>query len=148
MYNPVCMVHSLDIRTLLECVRGRFLTDVDAQHIASEACYQRIITEEHETSIREAKSKKKANEILYEHLCRQATKDTLEKLCRIMTEDEAYAKMREFGQMLQQKVSIFGYWIQVGCDLLNWSCVARHNQMSSCHIWVRHLIICELQLLC
>ena len=104
------MVHSLDIRTLLKSVRDRFLTDVDAQHIASEACHQRIISEEHETSIREAKSTKKANEILYKHLCQQATKEKLEKLCRIMTEDEAYAKMREFGQMLQQKVSIFGYY--------------------------------------
>ena len=143
------MVHSLPIGPLLKGVRGRFLTDVDAKHIASEACYQCIISEEHATRISKAESKEKANEILYKHLCRQATKEKLEKLCQIMTKDEVYARMREFGQMLQKKVSIFGYWIQVGCELLNWSCVARHNQMFNCHdIWTGHLIICELQWLC
>ena len=106
--SPVLMVHSLAIGPLLKSVSGQLLADVDAKHIASEACHENIISKEYETSIRETKSTEKANEILYEHLCQQATKETLEQFCRIMTKDKAYARMRTFGQMLQDKVSNFG----------------------------------------
>lgn len=107
------------IGPLLKGVRDRFLTDVDAKRIASEARHKGIISKEHETSINEAKSKEKANEILFAHLCDQATQATLKKLCPIMTKDEAYAKMREFGQMLYEKVSIFVDWTQIAVELLN-----------------------------
>ena len=65
-------------------------------------------SEEQETSIHEAKSTKTANEVLFMHLLQQATLSSLKKLCSIMNSAKGYARMREFGQMLCDKVSFFG----------------------------------------
>ena len=82
---------------------------MNSKHIASEAYHKDIISEEHVTSIKEAKSVKAANEILFDHLLQQATRSSLENLCQIMISANGYAKMKAFGQELRDKVSIFAW---------------------------------------
>ena len=86
--------------------RSQFLTDVDAEHIASEARHKGIVPEKHETRIKKAESVTEANEILFTHLLQQATLSNLEDLCQIMISANGYAKMMEFGQKLLIKVSV------------------------------------------
>lgn len=81
------------------------MTDVDAEHIASDACHGGIISVGHVTRIKDAKSMKAANEILFDHLLAQATQSSLKILCSFMTSAQGYPRMSEFGQMLHDKVS-------------------------------------------
>ena len=97
---------------LLNNVHDKFMEDVDARSIASDAHHKGIIAVEHESMIKNAKSKKEANDVLFTHLLDQATLSSLKKLCSIMINTEGYARMNEFGHMLQKEVSIIGYWTQ------------------------------------
>ena len=58
------------------------------------------------TRIKEAKSDKEANEILFTHLYKQATPSDLEHLVAIMIGAKGYRRMNEFGKTLRDKVSI------------------------------------------
>ena len=103
-----CLVTFLGVQSLLKNTRNQFLEKVNAKHIAGKVCHEEIISEEQETMIKQATSVTAANEILFTHLLQQATLSSLKELCSIMTSAKGYARMREFGQMLRDKVSFFG----------------------------------------
>ena len=96
-----------DLESLLKDVRDQFLKDVDAKHIASDIRFEGIISDEHETRITNANSVRVANEILFTHLCKQATPSGLEKLCSIMIRAKGYEQMQKFGKVLRDKVSSY-----------------------------------------
>ena len=108
MFAIVCLSESL-----LKDVRNQFLTDVNAKYIASDTRFGGIIPGEIETEIKEARSRKNANDILFTHLYNQAIPPDLDSLSSIMIGAEGYRKMQAFGKELHDKVSILFVWVYI-----------------------------------
>ena len=89
--------------------KNKFIASVSAKRIAFDARSEGIITQDVEDAIREEKDWRRCNDLMYEHLCLQATEETMRKLCRIMKNAKGCDKMNGFGKELEaelDKVSI------------------------------------------
>ena len=91
------------VQLLLKKHRKRFIRDMDSKVIAMTLEQESVIPERIATDIANARSKKKANGILYDHLYSQASEDDLKRLFKLCSEEEGYSKMNAFGKdMLEE----------------------------------------------
>ena len=79
---------------------------VSAKEIAGNARKEGIITRTVGSHIRGAEDQRSANELMYEHLCSQATEETMRKLCRIMKNAKGCDNMKRFGKDLETKLDV------------------------------------------
>ena len=80
------------------------MNNVNAQAIARVAKRYDVISEKVRNKILAAEAKDDANDILFEHLCSQATVEYLRTLCNIMKEAKGYSNMISFGAELQRRL--------------------------------------------
>ena len=85
------------VQLLLKKHHERFIKDMDAKVIAGTLKRESVIPERIATDIANARSTKKANGILYDHLYSQASEDDLKRLFKLCSEEEGYSKMNAFG---------------------------------------------------
>ena len=78
------------------------MNNVNAQAIARVAKRRDVISEKVRNKILAAEAMDDANDILFEHLCSQATLEDLRTLCSIMKEAKGYSNMISFGAELQR----------------------------------------------
>ena len=96
------------VQLLLRKHRERFIRDMDAKEIAVTLKQERVIPEGIATDIANARSKKKANEVLYDHLYSQASEDDLKRLFKLCSEEEGYSKMNAFGKDMLEELEQIG----------------------------------------
>ena len=96
------------VQLLLEKHREHFIRDMDAKEIAVTLKQERVIPEGIATDIANARSKKKANEVLYDHLYSQASEDDLKRLFKLCSEEEGYSKMNAFGKDMLEELEQIG----------------------------------------
>ncbi len=97
------------LEDVLKSLKNEFMDSVSAKDIARDARRGGIITGKVKGDIRDATDQRSANDHMYEHLCSQATEETMRKLCRIMKDAQGCGKMKSFGETLEaelDKVSI------------------------------------------
>ena len=83
---------------ILEKHQDSFVSDMDAKEIAVTLQRKGVIPEEIATDIATARSKKKANEVLYNHLRSQASEDGLKRLFEVCSKEKGYSRMKGFGK--------------------------------------------------
>ena len=77
---------------------------MDAKDIAKTLQRKGVISEEIATDIATARSKTKANEVLYDHLRSQASVDDLKRLFQLFGEETGYSRMNAFGEDMLRKL--------------------------------------------
>ena len=82
---------------ILEKHQKRFISDLDAKEIAGTLQRNGVIPEEIAADIANARSKTKANEVLYDHLQSQSSEDDLKRLFQLCREKKGYSVMNAFG---------------------------------------------------
>ena len=91
--------------TILQEFRDDLLIIVNAKSCAPELRRQKVIAESVETDIAQAKDKKTACGILYDHLCQECTFEQIVGLSKVLMEvDGGFGKTREVGQRLHERV--------------------------------------------
>ena len=83
---------------ILEKHQERFISDIDAKEITGTLQRNGVISEEMAADIAHARSKTKANEVLYDHLRSQASEDDLKRLFQLCREKKGYSVMNAFGE--------------------------------------------------
>ena len=83
---------------ILEKHQEGFISDMHAKEITMTLRRKGLIPEEIATVIANAHSKKKANEVLYDHLQSQASVDDLVRLFQVCSEEKGYSRMNAFGK--------------------------------------------------
>ena len=83
---------------ILEKHQERFISDMHVKDIAVTLQLKGVIPEEIAADIASARSKKKANEALYDHLHSQASEDDLKRLFQLCSEEKGYSRMSAFGK--------------------------------------------------
>ena len=83
---------------ILEKHQERFISDIDAKEIAGTLQWNGVISEEIAADIAHARSKTKANEVLYDHLRSQASEDDLKRLFQLCRKKKGYSVMNAFGE--------------------------------------------------
>ena len=94
------------LEDVLNSLENEFMDLVSAKEIAGNARREGIITRTVEGDIRDAKDQRSANDLMYEHLCSQATEETVRKLCRIMKNAKGCDNMKRFGKDLEAKLDV------------------------------------------
>ena len=93
---------------ILEKHQERFIGDMHARDIAVTLQLKGVIPEEIATDIANARSKKKANEALYDHLHSQASEDGLKRLFQLCSKIHGYSRMNAFGKDMMGELGQIG----------------------------------------
>ena len=74
----------------------KFLTEMSCKEIASKLKVFQLIPEAVEWDILQSRSKEQANTRLLNHLMKEADDETVRKILKIASEEEAYGRMNAF----------------------------------------------------
>ena len=96
---------------VLRHFRKRFIEEVNAQRIVSDLKHMGIISDAVLTAVNREDGTTKQNEILYDHLERTSTRDSLTTVCDAMISVSGNPKMNQFGQHMKNKLQ--GKWVFV-----------------------------------
>ena len=84
--------------------QDNFLKEMNAKAISKMLALKRIIPEEVETDINQAKSKQHANIFLYQHLVEQGTVENVWQMCELARNENGYGNMNELGRRMLEEL--------------------------------------------
>ena len=96
---------------VLRHFRKRFIEEVNAQRIVFKLEHMGIISDAVLTTVNREDGTTKQNEILYDHLKRTSTGDSLTTVCDVMISVSGNPKMNQFGQHMKNELQ--GKWVFV-----------------------------------
>ena len=100
--------------------RKRFIKEVDAQHIVSDLKHKGIISDAVFTAVNREDGTTRRNEILYDHLEKSSTRDSLTTVCDAMISVSGHPKMNQLGQHMKNMLQ--GKWVFVcACTVHSWA---------------------------
>ena len=112
---PLCAVNEV-----LCYFRNRFIKEVDAQCIASDLKHKRIISDAVLIAVSREAGTTRQNQILYDHLEKSSTGDSLTTVCDAMISVSGHPKMNQLGQHMKNMLQ--GKWVFVcACTLHSWA---------------------------
>ena len=100
--------------------RNRFIKEVDAQCIVSDLKHKGIISDAVLFAVNREDGTTRQNKILYDHLERTSTGDSLTTVCDAMISFSGHPKMNQLGQHMKNMLQ--GKWVFVcACTLHSWA---------------------------
>ena len=102
--------------------RNRFIKEVDAQCIVSDLKHMGIISDAVLFAVNREDGTTRQNQILYDHLKRTSTRDSLTTVCDAMISFSGHPKMNQLGQHMKNMLQ--GKWVFVCAytlDLHSWA---------------------------
>ena len=101
---PLCAVDEV-----LCYFRNRFIKEVDAQCIVSDLKHKGIISDAVLFAVNREDGTTRQNQILYDHLKRTSTGDSLTTVCDAMISVSGHPKMNQLGQHMKNMLQ--GKWV-------------------------------------
>ena len=119
--SPFCAAEQV-----LEDFHDRFITDVDASNVVFEFERKGVIPEGLLTAVNRETSATLQNQILYKHLAKTSTKDSLMIVCDVIIAVQGNPRMRAMGEDMKGKLQ--GEFLCVIHTCM-------HNCMRACVTW-------------
>ena len=94
------------VEDVLHHFREQFIKDMDANAVLHELQWEGFISDNVKSEVKAATSSKERNEILYDHLSRTSTTESLITTCDIISQVKGNPRMRALGEQMKNELEI------------------------------------------